>query len=99
MRFLDLFRDPRGWFARNSQQQPSFYISSSLTQILESAYPELARNRPLYELIAQDLEARKLFGGGMHTMMSANGAWEKRTTEIGDQFLAFISDPEKQKKG
>ena len=99
MRFLDLFRDPRGWFARNSQQQPSFYISSSLTQILASAYPELARNRPLYELIAQDLEARKLFGGGMHTMMSANGAWEKRTTEIGDQFLAFISDPEKQKKG
>jgi hypothetical protein len=93
LRFLLLFRDPQGWFRKNNKQPPSFTIGSSLSQVLENAYPDLGGNRTLYELVASDLEARKLFSGSMHTMMSANGAWAKRTTTLGDQFVDYISPP------
>ena len=94
LRFLLLFRDPEGWFRKNNKQPPQFAISSSLSLLLQSAYPDLGRDRPLYELIASDLEARKLFGAvSMHTMLSSSGTWVKRTTELGDQFVDFISDP------
>jgi len=95
LRFLDLFRDPNGWFERNNKKPPEFSISSSLSRLLAGAYPELAADKALTDLIATDLGSRKLFsGGGMNAMMSAQGAWAKRTTEMGDQFLQFIADPE-----
>jgi hypothetical protein len=94
IRFLNLFGNARQWFAKNSKRPPTFSVMSSLLQLLESAYPEIASNRPFCDLIAQDLEARKLFDGGLRTMMSAEGAWQKRTSELGDQFLRFISPPE-----
>lgn len=93
LRFLKLFQDPEKWFRQNGKCPPDFAISASLARLLANAYPELAANRPLYELIAADLNSRKLFdGGGMHTMMSADGAWQKRTSDFGDQFLTFIMD-------
>jgi hypothetical protein len=93
LRFLDLFRDPSAWFERNNKKRPEFSISSSLTRLLEAAYPDLAADKELTDLIAADLGSRKLFSaGGMNTMMSPQGAWSKRTTEMGDQFLKFISD-------
>lgn len=94
LRFLILFRDPKEWFRKSDKPPPSFAISSSLSQLLEAAYPDLGGNRTLYELIASDLEVRKLFsGGGMNTMMSASGVWVKRTTTLGDQFVDYISNP------
>jgi hypothetical protein len=95
LRFLQLFRDPRGWFSRNGVKAPEFSISSSLSALLEHAYPDLGKNRELYDLIAAELSARKLFSGSMHTMMSGNGAWAKRTTELGDKFIDYISEPKK----
>lgn len=94
LRFLILFRDPKGWFQKNNKQPPSFAFSSSLSQLIKAAYPDLGENRTLYDLIASDLDARKLFsGGGMHTMMSASGVWAKCTTTLGDQFVDYISNP------
>ncbi len=93
LRFLYLFQDPMKWFQQNGKRPPDFAISSSLIRVLAESYPELARNRDLYELIAGDLTTRKLFdGGGMLTMMTPSGAFQKRTTEIGDQFLRFITE-------
>ena len=94
LRFLLLFRDPGDWFRKYGKQPPQFAITSSLSQLLQAAYPDLGNNRTLCELVASDLEARKLFGGGgIHTMMTASGAWAKRTTPLGDQFVDFISAP------
>ena len=93
LRFLRLFQDPQEWFRKYGKRPPEFAMSSSLVQLLANAYPDLASNRTLYELIAADLASRKLFdGGGMHTMMTPSGAWQKRTSEFGDQFLKFVTD-------
>ena len=44
LRFLLLFRDPEGWFRKNNKQPPQFASTSSLSQLLQSAYPDLGRN-------------------------------------------------------
>lgn len=94
IRILRLFQNPRLWFDSNNKLAPSFGISSSLSALLVAAYPEMEDQRALYDLIANELEAKGLFSGGsMHSMMSANGAFEKRTTSLGNQFLRFITDP------
>ena len=93
IRFLELFRDPPGWFSRHGKTPPQFAISSSLSQLLEHALPDIAKDRQYYNLIAADLEAKRLFSGGMHTMMSVSGAWSKRTTDLGDQFIDYVSPP------
>lgn len=94
LRLLRLFQNPRGWFAENNKQLPSFAISSSLAQLLTAAYPELGDQRPFYDLVINELSAKGLFSSsGTHAMMSATGAFAKRTTNLGDRFLQFITDP------
>ena len=93
LRLLRLFQNPKGWFAGNDKQAPSFAISSSLARLLTAAYPELGNQRPFYDLVINELDAKGLFSsGGTHTMMSATGAFEKRTTDLGDRFLQFVTD-------
>ncbi len=97
LRLLHLFRNPRNWFTENNKPAPSFAISSSLSQLLTKAYPELQNQREFYDLVISELDTKGLFsGGGTHTMMSASGAFEKRTTNLGDKFLEFITAPVSQ---
>ena len=40
-------------------------------------------------------DRRDLLGtDSFHTMMSASGAYERRATELGEQFLRFIAKPD-----
>lgn len=95
IRILKLFQDPRGWFETNNREPPDFAITSSIGQLLTSAYPELKDRRELYDLIFGELESKGLYsGGGPHAMMSASGAFAKRTSELGDRFIQFITEPE-----
>ncbi len=94
LRMLDLMQDARRWFQNNGKSAPQFAISSSFERVLLAAYPELDQHREFYDLIDADLKQRGLSAGsGMHVMMSAEGAYQKHTTTLGDQFLAFISPP------
>jgi hypothetical protein len=93
LRFLRLFSDPRGWFVQHNVQPPEFSISGSLFQLLEYSLQDLASNPQLCELIAIDLSNRKLFNGSLNGMMTANGVLAKRSTELGDQFISYISAP------
>src|SRR5690349_23478274 len=94
LKLLRLFQNPKAWFAKNNVQPPSFAISSSLSQLLTTAYPELGNQREFYDLVITELDARGLFSGSsIHGMMSASGAFEKRTTQLGDKFLEFITSP------
>ena len=94
LRLLHLFQNPRIWFTENNKQAPSFAISSSLSQLLTIAYPELGSQREFYDLVISELDSRGLFSGSStHTMMSASGAFEKRTTQLGNKFLQFITSP------
>lgn len=94
LKILRFFSDPAKVFEEQATTPPQYSIGGSLSQLLTAAYPELANERELYDLIGKDLYGKGLLGiDGFHAMMSGRGAYEKRTTGLGDQFLSFISDP------
>jgi len=94
LRVLVLLSHPKEWFTEQGKEPPQFTFSGSLDHLLLMAYPELKDHRDLYDLIAKELSQYGLLGvDGFHTMMSASGVMAKRTTKLGDQFLAFITCP------
>ena len=95
LRMLQLFADPPAWYQTNRRQPPQFAISGSLSTLLTDAYPALQSQRELYDKIAKDLYNDGLLkANGLHTMMSGSGPFERRATQLGDEFIAFIADPE-----
>ena len=94
LRMLKLFADPPRWYQENNRQPPQYHITSSLSGLLTNAYPELAKEDRLCDKLAKDLYNAGLIGSdSIKVMMSASGAFEKRATELGNQFLQFITDP------
>jgi hypothetical protein len=92
MKLLELFQNPRNWFEKHGIKYPEFYISSSLSQLIENAFPGLKRE--LYDPIWKDLFLRGLVSTeGLQVMMTDSGADAKRTTPLGDAFIKFISNP------
>jgi hypothetical protein len=74
----------------------SYSIAGALSHVLEDCFPQLRGRRDFYDQIVRDLNARGFLNSGdhvLHTMMSAGGLEAKRTTELADQFLAFINPP------
>lgn len=96
LKILRFFSDPAKAFEEQAKTPPQYSIGGSLSQLLTAAYPELANERELYDLIGKDLYGKGLMGiDGFHGTMTGRGAYEKRTTVLGEQFLAFISEPKK----
>lgn len=94
LRMLKLFVDPRAWYANAERQGPPFVITGSLAQLLTDAYPELKNERELYDKLGKDLYQDGLAGtNNLHSGMSGDGPYEKRTTALGDQLMSFIADP------
>ena len=94
LRIFVLLANPIQWFKDHQRQPPQNYITSSLSGLLTCAYPELNNQRRLYDQIAKDLYNRSLIGtDDFHVMLSGSGALEHRATDLGKQFLAFISNP------
>lgn len=94
LRILRFFADPVRWFQEQEREVPQYVFSSSLEQILTDAYPELAKERELCDQIGKDLYNRGLAGtDSLRVSMTANGAYQPRATELGKQFLQFITEP------
>lgn len=94
LRILRFFADPARVFQEQGKQPPQYIVAGSLSQLLTTAYAELKNERGLYDQIGKDLFARGLLGtDGFHTTMSGSGVYQKRTTDLGEQFLKFISEP------
>src|SRR6266516_5255959 len=89
---LELFRDPRGWFAKR-QIKPQEFSSASRHEVLRQAYPQLAEHPHLKELVIAELQRRGLMGD-IGTLMTGSGIWQPATTKIGHEFIDFISRPE-----
>ncbi len=90
---LKLFQNPENWAKKNNHHFPNWSMGG-LTSVIESAYPELGKQKDLYRLVWQELFRNGLLNtDGLGTTMSASGMLSKRTTEIGDKFVTFISDP------
>lgn len=66
----------------------------AMANVLERNLPELRGKRYVYDQVWKDLFASGLANTeNLHVMMSGNGLSEKRTSELGDAFLTFISAP------
>lgn len=57
-------------------------------------YPHMKDRTDLVEKIVVDLQNEGMLtkGSYMHSSMTSNGIYAKRTTKLGDEFLRFISD-------
>lgn len=94
LRLLKLFQDPEGWARKHNHDYGSIY-AGGLSLILESAYPELRGRRDFYDQLWRDLYLRGLVNTDtLHGMTTVSGLMAKRTTDLGDRFLAFIEEPE-----
>lgn len=93
IRILKLFQDPQK-FIEESDRTPPGWSMGGLSSVLVFAYPELHGKRPFFDLIWKDLfTAGLLSTDSLHVTMSGSGMVAKRTTDFGDQFIRFISDP------
>ena len=94
-RILAFFNDPPAWFRHQDREPYNPGFSSSLSDALETAYPELVGRRDLYDQLGVELNARGLLtSSGFHVMMSETGWQSSRTTDRGKSLLAFITRPE-----
>jgi hypothetical protein len=96
LRILDLFRDPRQWAARNGVSWPDLSMGGAVSQILLHAFPGLNSREAFYRQVWADLNNSGLLNtpvSSLGTTMSGHGLMEKRTTQFGDQFLRFITEP------
>jgi hypothetical protein len=88
---LTLFDNPKKWFQKAGQPPPNLMMGSMFS-ILKSAYPSLTGQDELVDLIWNDLHNAGLHNSsGLKTMMSGDGALDERTTQLGKEFIQFIS--------
>jgi len=91
LRLLKLFHDPGEAYSRAGGGQ--LYMGG-LSTVVETVYPELAGRRSFYDLVWSDVNAAGLLNTPtLHVTMSGQGLLANRTTDLGDTFLAFISEP------
>jgi DNA-binding FadR family transcriptional regulator len=93
LRILQLFQNPPLHLA--SKGIKTAYFMGGSSQVLEDMYPELQGRREFYDQVVADLNSRGLLNSPnfLHSMMSAQGMVEKRTTPLADALLTFIADP------
>jgi hypothetical protein len=70
-------------------------MAGSLITVIDAALPHFTANKEIFDRVCIDLYSMGLtsndsFGG----MQSGSGLLDRRTTPLGQSFLAFISDPE-----
>ncbi len=89
---LKLFQGPEEWAKKRGHRFPSWSIGGIAT-VIEDAFPSLKGQQDIYRLVWQELFRSGLVNtDGLGTTMTASGMLAKRTTKIGDKFLAFISE-------
>jgi hypothetical protein len=85
LQLLQLFQRPT---------PPPGMSMGGLSNVLEHNMPHLKGHNHIYNQVWKDLYLRGLVNTeGMNSTMSSQGLAAKRTTEIGDAFLRFISEP------
>ena len=90
LKILSLFQDPCQWAVTHGHDF-GLPATSSLAGTLVGAYPELKNRQAFYDQVWRDLHQRGLVNtDNLCGMMTASGAMAKRTSDLGDRFLAFI---------
>lgn len=91
IKILNFIDSPRQWFKRFDKIPPN-YMSGSISSVLEEAYPELKNQDALVEIIWNDLLTAGFHKtSGLNSMMIGDGVLSDRTTDLGKEFIAFIT--------
>jgi hypothetical protein len=94
LRILRLFQNPLELGAAKGQRPENYYIGGSRARLLEVYYPDMKGQRQFYDITVSDLHGQGLLGiQDLQTMVTAQGMFQKATTDWGDRFLAFITAP------
>lgn len=92
IRILKFIDNPRNWYS-NVNRTPTSVMIGSISGRIQDAYPELKNQNDLLEIIWNDLKNTGFHKtGGLMTTMSGDGTLSERTTNLGKQFLHFITD-------
>lgn len=106
VRLLHYFDAPREFVSKERGEELNRHIKthggppvSSAISEMERSLPELRGKRVLYESILQDLYARRLLSSPLAelqdgTVPDEHGAFQRRITNLGSRFLAFVREPE-----
>ncbi|MQA78089.1 MAG: hypothetical protein GEV10_06365 [Streptosporangiales bacterium] len=93
LRLLRLLANPLDWYASRGLAWPNL-SAGGLSHIIERGIPELKGRRDLYDRLFADIAAAGFTNtGSLHGMMTGQGLTAERTTEMGNAFLAFVTDP------
>jgi len=91
IKILHFIDNPTKWFENTGQNPPSFMMGS-LSSVLTKAFPPLSGQQELLDVIWRDLHDNGFHNtSGLMTTMSGNGLLTNRTTQLGQEFLKFIS--------
>jgi hypothetical protein len=93
IKILHFIDNPTKWFEGTGQTPPSLYMGN-LFSVLKSAFPALQGQDELVDVIWRDLHDNGLHRtGDLKTTMTGDGLLANRTSELGKDFLRFISPP------
>lgn len=94
LRVLALLNGPEEWMRNHGINNPGWGVGGVST-VLEHCFPELRGKRELYDQLVRELQTEGLIGQGefLHLTMTGNGMVQSRTSQLGKQFLKFISNP------
>ncbi|MBA7704693.1 hypothetical protein ES703_113511 [subsurface metagenome] len=93
LRILKFFDNPKQWGQNHNISFPD-RLFGALATVLEDAFLDLKEQRDFYDQIANDLYSRGLMNTeSLHTTMATSGMFASRTTDMGKQFIKFITSP------
>jgi hypothetical protein len=91
---LSFFENPKEWGEKHGITYPTHYLAGSPSAALEHAFPEFRGKRELYDVFIKDLFSRSLMRTeSIHTTTTATGMFAPLITDLGKQFLKFITSP------
>ena len=96
LKLLLLFDDPEGYASENDISFPNWQ-GGGIRSVIELVFPILKNEKQFTTQVWKDLFNHGLFNtsaDSINTMMTGNGMISPRTTELGQEFLNFIMDPE-----
>jgi hypothetical protein len=92
LRLLGYFQDPAAIWERYQTKNPNIVITSIKAGVL-IGFPQLNKDKELYQQLVSDLKARGLLVSFEDGLMSPTGAMMSRTSDLGNRFMAFIRSP------
>lgn len=93
LRVLKFLDNPKEWGQKYGISYPN-WSGGGANAALEHAFPELRGKRQLYDIFVKDLYSRGLLStDSLHITVTGEGILASRTTDIGKQFIAFVTSP------